>query len=54
VFVIFGGVCTCHKSDIEGRKPDSKIAWSFDPYGFPYLLFRPGNPSPQLERKMAR
>jgi hypothetical protein len=33
---IFGGVYTCHKSDIEGRKPDSKIAWSFDPYGFPY------------------
>jgi hypothetical protein len=33
---IFGGVRTYHKSDIEGRKPDSKIAWSLDPYRFPY------------------
>jgi hypothetical protein len=32
---IFGWVRTCHKSDIEGRKPDSKIAWSSDPYRFP-------------------
>ena len=36
--MIFGRVRTCHKSDIEGRKPDSKIAWSSDPYGFPYLV----------------
>jgi hypothetical protein len=36
MWAIFDRVRTCHKSDIKSRKPDSKIAWSFDPYGFPY------------------
>jgi hypothetical protein len=37
MWAIFDRVSMCHKSDIKSRKPDSKIAWSSDPYRFPYL-----------------
>jgi hypothetical protein len=35
MWAIFGGVARA-ESNIKSRKPKSKIAWSSDPYGFPY------------------